>query len=107
MSFGVYHANPLKHPNQWQWLMIVTTLLTFIVFILFLLFFPDNPTNARFLTEEEKIKVVKRVSENRNGIETKSWKKEQCIEALVDVKTWLYFVFGGFAFVSLPLTVTR
>ena len=52
---------------------------------------------AKFLTEEEKLKVVKRVQENQNGIETKVWKKEQFFEALLDIKTWLFFLFAAFA----------
>ncbi|TDL18719.1 MFS general substrate transporter [Rickenella mellea] len=97
LSFAVFHASPKAHPNQWQWLMIVITIMTFIVFVLFLFFFPDNPTTARFLTEEEKVKVVKRVQGNQNGIETKVWKKEQFMEALTDVKTWLFFFFATIA----------
>lgn len=77
LSFGVYHADPKASPNQWQWLMIIESLLTFIVFILFYFFFPDNPTTASFLTEEEKIIAIKRLQGNQNGIETKVWKKHQ------------------------------
>lgn len=61
--------------------MIIESLLTFIVFILFFFFFPDNPTTAYFLTEEEKIIAVKRVQGNQNGIETKVWKKYQCVDS--------------------------
>ena len=59
--------------------MIVESLLTCIVFVLFYLFFPDNPTTAHFLTREEKIVAIKRVQGNQNGIETKVWKKHQCV----------------------------
>lgn len=55
--------------------------------------------------------IVKRVSDNQNGIETKKWKKYQCVccalrgetcahnmcrfqETLRDPKTWLYFLFA-------------
>lgn len=99
LSFAVFHAPPTAHPRQWQWLMIVTTILSFGVAVSFLLFFPDNPTTARFLTEEEKLKVVKRVQGNQNGIETKVWKKKQFIEALTDVKTWLFFLFAAISYV--------
>lgn len=79
LSFGVYHANTKASPNQWQWLMIIESLLTFIVFILFYFFFPDNPTTASFLTEEEKFIAVKRLQGNQNGVETKVWKKHQYV----------------------------
>ena len=76
-------------------MMIALTAATFVVFLLFLMFFPDNPKTAWFLTEEEKVRVVKRVQGNQSGIETKSWKKHQFIEALTDVKTWLFFLWAA------------
>ncbi|THH12134.1 hypothetical protein EW145_g185 [Phellinidium pouzarii] len=96
LQFGVAHADANKHPNQWQWLMIATSLITFVPFVLFLFFFPDNPTTARFLTPRERLHAVRRVRENQNGIETKTWKRYQVIEALKDPKTWLFALFGGF-----------
>ncbi|KAF8343124.1 MFS general substrate transporter [Cantharellus anzutake] len=94
-SFAVYHANPKASPNQWQWLMIVNSIISFIVFLLFLRFFPNNPSSAWFLTPEERVIAVKRIQENRNGIETKKFKKHQFIEALRDPKTWLFFLFAA------------
>ncbi|KAI5118501.1 hypothetical protein M0805_004001 [Coniferiporia weirii] len=97
LQFGVAHTNPAQRPNQWQWLMIITTILTLFTFLLFLLFFPDNPTTAWFLTPRERLAAVQRVRENQNGIETKTWKRAQFVEALTDPKTWLIFIFAAFA----------
>ena len=94
LSFAVFHIAPGSHPNQWQWLMIIMAIWTLLSAILFYFFFPDNPAQARFLTQKEKIKVVKRIQDNRNGIETKQWKFYQFREALTDVKTWLFFAFA-------------
>ncbi|KAI1256995.1 hypothetical protein MGN70_000033 [Eutypa lata] len=60
----------------------------------FLFVFPDNPVQARFLSEDEKIKAVRRIQANQSGTETKSWKPEQAMEAVKDVKTWLFFLFA-------------
>ena len=95
ISFGVGHADPTKKPNRWQLLMIVYTGMTVIIGVWFLLIFPDSPVRARFLTKDEKIKSVKRVQGNQSGIETKVWKHDQFIEALKDVKTWLFFFFAA------------
>lgn len=97
LQFGMVHASPHESPNQWQWLMIATSLITLIPFLAFLLFFPDNPTNARFLTPEERRIAVRRLQVNQNGIETKTWKAYQVMEALRDPKTWLFAFFAGFA----------
>lgn len=96
IQFGMAHVPPQHRPNQWQWMMIAIALLTFATFALFLLFFPDNPTNAWFLSPVERVKAVRRVRNNQNGIETKTWKKYQMMEALHEPRTWIYFFFAGF-----------
>lgn len=97
LQFAMVHTSPNSTPNQWQWLMIATSLITLIPFLAFLLLFPDNPTTARFLTPEERVLAVRRVQSNQNGIETKTWKAYQVKEALLDPKTWLFAFFAGFA----------
>jgi len=93
LSFGVAHISSTSHVHPWQWLMIITSVLGFVLSILFLFLFPDNPTNARFLTAHEQLGIVKRTRGNQIGIETKVWKKKQLLEALYDIKTWLFFLF--------------
>jgi ACS family allantoate permease-like MFS transporter len=95
LSFGVAHSSPDTKPAQWQLLMIVYAGLSLVVGTWFLLMFPDSPVRAKFLTEDEKIKAVRRIQSNQSGIETKAWKQEQLIEALKDVKTWLFFLFAA------------
>lgn len=97
LQFAIVHASPTATPNQWQWLYLITMMMTFVVGLAFLFFFPDNPTNARFLTTEEKLRAVRRVQSNQNGIETKTWKMYQVWEALSDPKTWYFAFFAGFA----------
>jgi MFS transporter, ACS family, allantoate permease len=94
IAFGVYHtessrpavpatattpAIPAYHPKvaQWQWFMIIISSITFVTCTLFGLFFPDSPTSAKFLTEEEKVTVIKRIKANQAGVETKTWKQYQ------------------------------
>lgn len=97
LQFGMVHTNPEGTPRQWQWLMITTALITFVPFVLFFFLFPDNPTTVRWLTPRERAMAVRRIAENQNGIETKTWKRYQMIEALKDPKTWLFALFAGFA----------
>lgn len=52
---------------------------------------------ARFLTTDEKVKVVQRIQSNQSGIETKVWKREQLVEAIKDPKTWLFFLLASIA----------
>ncbi|KAG8933090.1 hypothetical protein FRC02_012458 [Tulasnella sp. 418] len=95
VAFGVYFISPNVAINAWRAYMLIISGLCLITGVLFLLFFPDNPTTAKFLTNEERVMAIRRIQENQTGIETKKWKKEQFKEALVDPKTWLFFVFAA------------
>jgi ACS family allantoate permease-like MFS transporter len=68
--------------------MIITGLITLVVGVCFWFFIPDNPMTAHFLTKEEKIIAIERLRSHSTGIENKTWKKDQFIEALTDWKPW-------------------
>jgi len=65
--------------KPWRYLMLITSLCTLIAAVAFYFLFPDNPTTAKFLTDEEKVQVVRRLQTNRTGIENKKWKWNQCV----------------------------
>ena len=79
---------------KWQYLYIITgvTNILYSIFLFFVL--PDNPMNARFLTQEQKYHATQRLAVNRTGIHNKVWKWEQVWEALLDIKIWIIFVFN-------------
>ncbi|PVF97423.1 MFS general substrate transporter [Serendipita vermifera] len=114
IAFGTYHteasrpavpatattpAIPAYHPKvaQWQWFMIIISVMTFIVFIAFGLLFPDSPTSAKFLNEQEKVVVIKRIKANQSGVETKTWKWEQFFEAIKDPKAYIFMLYAVLA----------
>ena len=106
VSFGLLHThNPNFHP--WQWLMIITGLITLVTSVIFWFFFPDSPTTAWFLTPEERVLAVQRIKVNQAGVENKHWKREQFIETLRDPKTWLLALLSGIANVFNSLTNQR
>ncbi|KAH9981780.1 major facilitator superfamily domain-containing protein [Russula vinacea] len=86
-------------------LMIITGILTLITALSFFFLFPDSPTNAWFLTEDERAKAVRRIKDNQTGVENKHFKKEQMIEAMVDPKTWLFALYA--AFNNIPNSITN
>ncbi|KAH8106192.1 MFS general substrate transporter [Cristinia sonorae] len=63
--------------------------LAIIVGICVVIWLPDSPVTARMLTQEERIAALERVRDDQGGTENKRWKKEQIIEALTDMRTWL------------------
>jgi hypothetical protein len=42
-------------------------------------YFPDSPTNAHFLTPDERIMAVERIKSNQAGVENKMFKRDQCV----------------------------
>ncbi|KAF5365556.1 hypothetical protein D9757_010907 [Collybiopsis confluens] len=106
ISFGSLHIKTSGF-EPWQWLMVITGVITFFTSICFFLFFPDSPTNAWFLTPEERVLAVLRIKENQTGVENKHFKKEQMIEALLDPKTWLFALFAALTDVPNSLTNQR
>ena len=106
LAFGVAHYGLDQRPARWQLLIILYTGLTLAVGFWFLLIFPDNPVRARFLSEDEKIKAVRRIQTNQSGTETKAWKPEQAMEAVKDTKTWLFFLFAAISYVSQPNSIS-
>lgn len=52
-------------------------LLRMVVLTSYRFLFPDSPTNAWFLTMEERAMAVKRIQENQTGVENKHFKSEQ------------------------------
>uniref|UniRef100_A0A093VHC1 Putative transporter n=1 Tax=Talaromyces marneffei PM1 TaxID=1077442 RepID=A0A093VHC1_TALMA len=63
---------------KWQYLFLIT----------------DTPMNAWFLNEREKYYIITRLAENKTGIVSKTWKREQAVEAIIDPKTWIIFLFN-------------
>jgi hypothetical protein len=54
-----------------------------------LLRLPDSPTDAKFLTEEERAIAVERLKDNKAGFKNNEIDRGQILEAFKDVKTWL------------------
>ncbi|KAJ7872763.1 major facilitator superfamily domain-containing protein [Mycena olivaceomarginata] len=104
ISFGTLHIHTDKF-EPWQWLMIITGIITFIVSLSFWFFFPDSPTTAWFLTPHERTLAVMRIKVNQTGIENKHFKKEQMMEALTDPKTWLFALFA--ALTNIPNSLSN
>jgi ACS family allantoate permease-like MFS transporter len=87
--------------------MIITGLITLTTAVLYWFLFPDSPTNAWFLTPEERAKAIFRIKENQTGVENKTFKKGQVVEAMKDPKTWLFALFTALCQVPNSLTNQR
>lgn len=96
IAYGVIYAE--NTISGWKIFMIIIGGLTFIMGIFIFFFYPDNPTNVKGFSIEEKIWIIRRVQQSTgSSIEQKYFKKYQAVEALKDPITWLFF---GYIFFS-------
>ncbi|KAL8677734.1 MAG: hypothetical protein Q9186_005869 [Xanthomendoza sp. 1 TL-2023] len=86
-----YAFQQVKHPafSGWKIMFIVLGLVTVIIGFVTFFFLPDTPMKARFLSENEKVMLLKHVSVNQTGIRNKNYKLSQAVEVLTDVQLWL------------------
>jgi MFS transporter, ACS family, allantoate permease len=62
-------------------------------------FLPNNPLEANWLSGREKYIVIQRKAADNTGIESKTFKRNQVVEAFTDPKTWLIW----FAIIALQV----
>ncbi|KAG1761711.1 MFS general substrate transporter [Suillus occidentalis] len=106
ISYGLLHTHTTSF-MPWQWLMIITGIITLITSVLFWFLFPDSPTTAWFLTPGERVAAIRRIQVNQSGVENKHFKMEQFLETIKDPKTWLMAFFAGSANIVNSLTNQR
>jgi hypothetical protein len=89
-----YAFQPVKNPSfsGWKITFVVLGLVTAAVGFVTFFFLPDTPMKARFLSESEKIVLLKHVAVNQTGIMNKQLKLRQIAEVLLDIQLWLMVV---------------
>jgi hypothetical protein len=121
ITFGIGHISGSL--STWKLIYLILGAFSVVWGVLFIVVVPDNPATARWLTEEEKVVAVQRVVENKTGTKSKTFAKEQVLEALLDPKIQLLalisfvnavasgglsfgsIIIKGFGFTSLQTTL--
>lgn len=106
-------SNPPVRPLTFL-LLFSIGIITLIDAVCLFIWLPDSPTTARWLTKRQRVVAVRRMQRNSTGIENKVFKMSQAKEALLDVKTWLYFIIqilinipnGGLVTVSTNIVIS-
>jgi len=91
-SFGIGHIS--GGISSWRYTFLIWGAITTAWGIVLLFFLPGSPVTAKFLTEQERVSVIDRIKVNQTGVENPHFKREQFIEAMMDLKTWLLFIFA-------------
>ncbi|KAG0146878.1 hypothetical protein CROQUDRAFT_670923 [Cronartium quercuum f. sp. fusiforme G11] len=94
MTYVLSEIQPNKL-HAWQWLNLCVAFMAFTLFLLYWFLFPNSISKAWFLSERMKVKVIERMepggpcTDDRN----KRFDTGQAIEAMHDVKTWIWFTY--------------
>ncbi|KAI5456863.1 major facilitator superfamily domain-containing protein [Mariannaea sp. PMI_226] len=78
------------HTWQWWFIFFGILLASFGGFVMYWL--PDSPMRAKCFTDQEKRDMIERLRDNQTGIQNRTFKYEQAIEALLDPQVWAYCV---------------
>lgn len=95
-----YAIGEISSGEQWRFFFWITGAMTIVWAIVVGIFLPDNPVKAKFIDERQKAIAIDRMRADQTGIENKTFKREQMMEAFMDPKTWLMFCFH--IFISIP-----
>ncbi|CZR65675.1 related to allantoate permease [Phialocephala subalpina] len=85
--FTLLKHGPLK---SWQALFIAYGGVAILWGVFVFFWMPDSPMRAKCFSEEDKRLMVERVRVNQTGVQNKTFKREQMIEAFKDPQTWCY-----------------
>jgi sugar phosphate permease len=96
LGFGFYHVEKAVGLHGWQWMTIACSIFSFISSVIVLIWLPDSPTQARWASDDEKVRFVERVRSNNQGLKNTHFKKEQVLEAFTDPYTLLLFLLAFF-----------
>ncbi|KJZ79677.1 hypothetical protein HIM_01146 [Hirsutella minnesotensis 3608] len=90
ITYGLANVESTMRPYQVIFLFFgaITITVSFTMFV----FMPDSPTEARFLSDEDKIIAVGRLQHNQMGVMSREWRYSHFKEAITDLKTWLWFI---------------
>ena len=90
VSYAFQHITPASSQlSGWRIMFLALGLVTVTIGILTTLFVPDTPMKARWLSDGEKVALLKHVSTNMTGIDNKTFRLEEIFEALMDPQMYL------------------
>ena len=89
VSYGFQHMGPEASPSGWRTMFIVLGCFTVLVGFWTFFLLPDTPMKARWLSDSEKIKLLRHVSVNQTGIENRKFRGAEILDALTDPQIYL------------------
>ncbi|KAI5458628.1 major facilitator superfamily domain-containing protein [Mariannaea sp. PMI_226] len=88
ITYGLASINSPLKPYQIIFLFFGSVTVAVAVVIFF--WMPDSPTEAKFLSDEDKVIAIQRLRDNQMGIMSREWRSAHVYETLTDPKTWFW-----------------
>jgi MFS family permease len=79
---------------SWNYEFLIIGALCCIWGIVMVIFLPDSPVTAPQLSDRQKRLAVERLRDNQTGVENRTMKPKQILEAFLDWKVWTFFLLG-------------
>ncbi|QPG94525.1 hypothetical protein C2857_006300 [Epichloe festucae Fl1] len=89
VSYGFQHMTPGAALAGWRTMFITLGCVTVVFGICTFLFIPDTPMEAKWLSDTEKVALLKHVSVNQTGIQSRKFRFKEIVEALLDPQVYL------------------
>lgn len=88
-SYGFQHIGAGAGLAGWRIMFLTLGMVTVVIGLCTFIFLPDTPMNARWLSDSEKVALLKHVSVNQTGIESRKFRPKEIVEALGDPQLYL------------------
>lgn len=92
VSYAFQHISPTAPLSGWRIMFVVLGCLTVVIGLWTFLLLPDTPMKARWLSDREKMVLLKHVSVNQTGIQNRKFRPKEILEAVLDPQIWLLLV---------------
>jgi predicted MFS family arabinose efflux permease len=92
VSYGFQHIAPGSGLGGWRTMFVVLGCVTVSIGLAVILLLPDTPMKAKWLSNSEKVALLKHVSVNQTGIESRKFRPKQILEAVLDPQMWLLLI---------------
>lgn len=89
ISYGFQQVAPGNGLAGWRVMFVVLGCVTVTIGLATAILVPDTPMQARWLSDEEKVALLRHVSVNMTGIQHRKFRARQILEALTDPQLYL------------------
>ncbi|KAK1761501.1 major facilitator superfamily domain-containing protein [Echria macrotheca] len=90
VSYAFQHITPGSSSLAgWRIMFLTLGLVTVVIGSCTAIFLPDTPMKASWLSDVEKVALLRHVSVNQTGIQNRKFRGSEIIEALIDPQLWL------------------